>query len=205
MRLIERLLGMIIPLTTGILLSACSNLNVADQDLKPIVVMQTELGNIVVEVDLENAPVTAGNFLRYVDEDRFEGIGFYRVVRMDNQPNKDVKIEVIQGGYGREDHPLQLPPIAHESTATTGILHEDGTLSMARAAIGTASSEVFICIGDQPELDYMGNRNMDGYGFAAFGHVVKGMDVVRQIQQQEADGQMLKKPVKILSVKRKRF
>ncbi|MCF7807239.1 MAG: peptidylprolyl isomerase [Candidatus Marinimicrobia bacterium] len=176
-----------------------------EKNLKPRVIMETELGKIVFKIDLENAPVTARNFLRYVDEDRFQGTSFYRVVRQDNQAENDIKIEVIQGGYGTDDNPLQLQPIAHESTAVTGILHENGTLSMARAEIGTASSEFFICIGAQHELDYMGKRNPDGYGFAAFGHVVKGMHVVKKIQQQAADGQMLKQPVKILSVKRRGF
>lgn len=196
---------LILSLIVFIVLSACASIPGSNRTMHPRVVMQTELGTIIFEVDLENAPVTARNFMRYVDEDRFAGMSFYRVVRMDNQPNKEVKIEVIQGGYGTDDNPLQLPPIAHESTATTGILHEDGTLSMARADIGTASSEIFICIGDQPELDYMGKRNPDGYGFAAFGRVVEGMDVVRNIQQQEADGQMLVKPIRILRVERKNF
>lgn len=196
---------LIISLLVLLGLSACTSVPGSNRTMHPHVAFQTELGTIVFEIDLENAPVTARNFMRYVDEDRMQGMSFYRVVRMDNQPNKDVKIEVIQGGFGTDDNPLQLAPIAHESTATTGILHEDGTLSMARADIGTASSEIFICIGDQPELDYMGKRNPDGFGFAAFGRVVKGMDVVRNIQQQEADGQMLNEPVKILKVERKRF
>ncbi|MBT3228248.1 MAG: peptidylprolyl isomerase [Candidatus Marinimicrobia bacterium] len=172
---------------------------------QPRVVMQTELGDIVLEIDLENAPITASNFLRYVDEKRFVGSTFYRVVRMDNQPIKDVKIEVIQGGIGVEDSPLRLAPIQHETSAETGILHENGTISMARAEVGSASSEIFICIGNQPELDYMGKRNPDGQGFAAFGHVIKGMDVVLKIQEQAADGQILITPIKITKIRRRIF
>jgi len=185
--------------------TTCSSVGMSNRINHPKVVMHTELGRIVLEIDAENAPVTAANFLKYVDENRFVGTSFYRVVRMDNQANEDVKIEVIQGGFGSEENPLQLPTIDHETTANTGIIHENGTISMARAEIGSASSEFFICIGEQPQLDYMGKRNPDREGFAAFGHVIKGMNVVRKIQEQPADGQMLKTPVSITKVKRRLF
>ncbi len=97
---------------------------------------------------------------------------------------------------------MVLPRIAHETTEATGVRHLDGTISMARAAVGTTSSEFFICIGDQPALDYGGNRNLDGQGFAAFGRVVEGMDVVRAIQSGEARGQMLNEPVRIIAAAR---
>jgi len=169
----------------------------------PHVVLVTELGEIEVVVDTDRAPRTAANFLAYVDQGRFAGASFYRVVRLDNQPHNDVKIEVIQGGLSIDgDHPAALPPIAHETTEQTGLRHLDGVLSMARDAPGTASSEFFICIGDQPELDFGGRRNPDGQGFAAFGRVVRGMDVVRQIQRQKDDGQMLLHPVAITAVER---
>jgi len=121
---------------------------------------------------------------------------------MDNQPNNFIKIEVIQGGLGFDESPLSLSPIVHESTDKTGILHKDGVISMARVEPGSASSEFFICIGDQPELDFGGKRNPDGQGFAAFGKVIKGMDVVRKIQSQPDQKQMLIKPVKVLEVNR---
>lgn len=168
----------------------------------PKVIFETDLGNIIIEIYEEAAPITAANFLRYVDENRFKGAHFYRVVRMDNQPNNEIKIEVIQGGLYEDEHPQALPPIKHETTAETGIHHLDGTISMARAEPGTASSEFFICISDQPELDYSGMRNPDGQGFAAFGKVIEGMDVVKKIQSLEDDGQMLKEKVDIKSVKR---
>jgi peptidyl-prolyl cis-trans isomerase A (cyclophilin A) len=166
------------------------------------VLIETEQGDIRVEVFAQAAPVTAANFLRYVDEGRFAGAFFYRVVTMANQPENAVKIEVIQGGLGFQESENRLPPIPHETTAETGILHTDGTLSMARSAPGSASSEFFICIGDQAALNLGGERNPDGQGFAAFGRVVEGMEVVRAIQQGAADGQMLREVVRILNVRR---
>lgn len=176
----------------------------AAQDARPQVLIRTSLGNIRVEIDSAAAPITAANFLRYVDEGAFEGASFYRTVTLDNQPDNDVKIEVIQGGLlategGRE---RMHEPINHETTDQTGLLHKDGALSMARAQPGTATSEIFICIGDQPELDFGGTRNPDGQGFAAFGRVVDGMDVVRWIQQQPADGQRLTPPIEIINITR---
>lgn len=165
--------------------------------------IKTEFGSILLDIFANRAPVTATNFLKYVDEGRFEGATFYRVVTMDNQPDNEVKIEVIQGGLGFDDnHPLRLPSIRHETTEETGILHKDGVISMARVEPGTADAELFVCVGDQPELDYGVKRNPDGQGFAAFGRVVAGMDVVRKIQRQAEKEQMLVEPVKILSVDR---
>lgn len=168
----------------------------------PRVALQTSQGEILLEIFAREAPVTAANFLRYVDENRFAGASFYRVVRMDNQPDNAVKIEVVQGGLGFDDGPRPFPPIPHETTTQTGLRHLDGTLSMARDKPGSASSEFFLCVGDQPELDFGGRRNPDGQGFAAFGRVVSGVDVVRRIQRLPAMGQMLAEPVAIRSVRR---
>lgn len=165
------------------------------------VVIKTELGEIEVEIYEKKAPITAGNFLRYVDENLFEGASFYRTVTMDNQPNNDVRIEVIQGGR-RSGDSLAYPPIVHETTDKTGIIHEDGVISMARDKPGSATSEFFICIGGQPELDFGGKRNPDGQGFAAFGRVIRGMDVVRKIHEQPAEGQRLNPSVKIFTIGR---
>jgi peptidyl-prolyl cis-trans isomerase A (cyclophilin A) len=166
----------------------------------PRVVFETPVGVITAEIYTEQAPVTALNFLKLVDEGVYDhnGAVFYRVVRMDNQSN-DVKIEVIQGGLSDRD---AVDPIPHETTAQTGILHLDGTLSMARSTPGTAGSEFFICIGDRPELNFGGARNPDGMGFAAFGRVTEGMDVVRNIQQQKDREQYLIVPVPITSIRR---
>jgi peptidyl-prolyl cis-trans isomerase A (cyclophilin A) len=162
--------------------------------------METELGPIVVEVYTEKAPITAANFLRYVREARFEGASFYRTVTMANQPDSPVRIEVIQGGLGFEENDLRLSEIAYETTEMTGLRHVDGAISMARLDPGTASSEFFICVGDQPELDYGGARNPDGQGFAAFGRVVEGADVVREIHRRPEKDQMLAPPVRILAM-----
>ncbi len=192
------LLCLVLPV---VFLGACSQES-APRASSPKVVMETDLGRIVIELDPRHAPLTASNFLRYVDEDRYRGAAFYRAVRMDNQPRNDVKIEVIQGGLGFAANDLRLPPITLETTRETGLAHRDGTLSMARLAPDSASSEFFICIGDQPELDFGGSRNPDGKGFAAFGHVIEGMDVVRTIQTQPASGQMLLPPVRIAAIRR---
>ena len=164
--------------------------------------METNLGLIQIELYPNKAPITVVNFLKYVDETRYDELHFYRVVHMGNQPDNKIKIEVIQGGLEIDKHPMELPPIHHETTKITGIKHEDGTLSMARLEPGTASSEIFICINDQPELNFGGKRNPDGQGFAAFGKVVSGMDIVRQIQSKPEKEQMLVKPIKVNSIKR---
>jgi len=172
------------------------------------VVMETEQGNIEIELYLDKAPVTAGNFLRLVDNGDLDGATFYRVVTYDNDRGSP-KIEVIQGGLGDASEGFET--IDHETTEQTGIRHTDGVISMARGAVGTASTEFFICVGDQPGLDYGQMRNADGQGFAAFGKVVSGMDVVHRINRLPADapsdsdyttGQILGKPVAITRVRR---
>jgi len=173
---------------------SCSNDNV-------ITVIETELGNIEVELYVKEAPVTASNFIRYVKEQRYKEATFYRVVTMDNQPDSKIKIEVVQGGLFEDEHPQMLPPIIHENTEETGIKHLDGVISMARYGPGTATSEFFICVGDQPSLDFGGLRNSDYHGFAAFGKVVQGMDVVREIQKQPEEDQYLTPRIKILSIR----
>lgn len=167
----------------------------------PRIVIDTGQGTITAEIYLDRAPVSAGNFLKLVDEGFYDrgNASFYRVTRADNQPNNEVKIDVIQGGLRSE---TTADPIPHETTETTGLRHLDGSLSMARAEPGTASSEFFICIGDQPELDFGGKRNPDGQGFAVFGRATDGMPVVRSIQALPDQGQYLTEPVKIRSIKR---
>ena len=162
----------------------------------------TEQGSIEVEIYTDRAPVTATNFLALVREDVFTDALFYRVVRLDNQPQSPVKIEVIQGGLYRDDRIDRFEAIAHETTHTTGIKHLDGVISMARNEPGTASTEFFICIGDQPSLDFGGKRNPDGQGFAAFGKVVEGMNVARAIQSLPDDGQYLTDQVRIRKISR---
>ncbi len=187
-------------LLLGFLL-CCSVLIAAEP--KPVhVLFHTEMGDIEVEVDTVHAPVTAENFLRYVDKGFYGGGSFYRTVTMQNQPQNNMKIEVIQGGNRPREAADDFPAIPLERTNKTGLKHVDGAISMARATPDSATSEFFICVGDQPELDFGGKRNPDGQGFAAFGRVVKGMNVVRKIQQSPADGQTLTPEIKILSAKR---
>lgn len=165
--------------------------------------IETEMGDIVAELYPDRAPVTVANFLRYVQGGHYRGGSFYRTVRDDNQPDAAFPIGVIQAGI----HPWRqdldpYPAIPLERTRDTGLHHVDGTLSMARDGPDTATWSFFICIGDQPELDFGGRRNPDGQGFAAFGRVVEGMDVVRRIQAAPAEGQALMPPIRIVDVVR---
>jgi peptidyl-prolyl cis-trans isomerase A (cyclophilin A) len=168
----------------------------------PLISMTTPLGEIVVELDAESAPITASNFLSLLDHGMLDGSTFYRVVTADNQPDDAVKIAVIQGGLGGDPNGPEFVGIEHETTKVTGLRHRDGTISMARREPGTATSEFFICVGDQPELDFGGKRNPDGQGFAAFGRVVRGIEVVRAIHKLPSEKQRLKEQVEILQIKR---
>ena len=169
------------------------------------VLVQTERGNIVLEIDVMHAPNTAANFLRYVDAGHYDGGTFHRTVKMDNQPDNPVKIEVIQAGVSADRAKDGFPAIPLERTSVTGLRHTDGAISMARGQPDSASSGWFICINDQPSLDFGGARNPDGQGFAAFGRVLEGMDVVRAIQRApNTDAQRLTPPIKILKAARVR-
>lgn len=169
---------------------------------QPAVLIKTELGNIKVELYHKQAPISTTNFLAYVDSGLFDGGEFYRTVHQKNQGTHPVKIDVIQGGLGWSDSIPRLSAIEHESTKQTGILHKNGVISMARNKPGTASSEFFITIGQQPELDYGGQRNKDGQGFAAFGRVIEGMEVVHRIHEHPDTNQFFPEPVKIISISR---
>jgi peptidyl-prolyl cis-trans isomerase A (cyclophilin A) len=161
----------------------------------PEVIIQTSLGKILIEVDTLHAPVTGKNFLFHCRQGTFKNALFYRVVKPDNQPDNQIKIEVVQAGLFHSEEIEKYPVIIHENTNVTGLKHLDGIVSMARAEPGTASTEFFICIDDQPGLDFGGKRNPDGQGFAAFGRVVDGMDVVRRIQLLPDENQYLSEPV----------
>ena len=167
------------------------------------VVVQTELGDIVLEIDTKRAPHTAANFLRYLDAHHYDGGAFHRTVKMDNQPDSPVKIEVIQAGVNADRAKDGFPAIPIERTSVTGLRHTDGAISMARGQPDSATSGWFICINDQPSLDFGGARNPDGQGFAAFGRVVQGLDVARKIQHApNMDGQRLTPPITILKAAR---
>jgi peptidyl-prolyl cis-trans isomerase A (cyclophilin A) len=167
------------------------------------VLVRTELGDILLEIDTGRAPATSANFLRYVDAGHYDGGTFHRTVKMDNQPDSPVKIEVIQAGVNADRARDGFPPIPIERTSVTGLRHTNGAISMARGQPDSATSGWFICIDDKASLDFGGARNPDGQGFAAFGRVVQGMDVVRKIQQApNTDAQRLTPPIKILKAAR---
>ena len=166
--------------------------------------IETTEGPIVVALEQARAPITTANFLRYVDEKRFDGISFYRAV------NVAPGFGLIQGGI-RGDARKLLPPIKHEPTTVTGLSHIDGAISMARNAPGTADASFFITVGAIPSMDADPKQSGDNLGFAVFGHVTEGMDIVRHILQEPTSptegegvmkGQMLVQPVRILSARR---
>ena len=182
-----------------VLLFAISNL-LAQK--KETCVIKTSLGEITVELYPKKAPITVANFLKYVDAHLYDNTSFFRSVTLNNQPKDSVKIEVIQGG--EVDSTKVFTAIPLERTSKTGVLHKNGAISMARANPDSATCSFFICINDQPSLDFGGKRNKDGQGFAAFGKVTKGMEVVKKIQLLALnDSQYLKPPVSILSIIRK--
>jgi peptidyl-prolyl cis-trans isomerase A (cyclophilin A) len=173
------------------------------EDKKPVrVLIQTDKGDIEVELYPASAPNTVANFLRYVDGKFYDGGQFHRTVTPKNQPDNKVKIEVVQASINAKRLKEEGKPIKLERTKDTGLKHKGGTISMARDGPDTATSDFFICIGDQPELDFGGKRNPDGQGFAAFGKVTKGMNVVKKIQASAAKGQTLDPPVSIKKVVR---
>ncbi len=172
----------------------------------PRVELQTGQGLIVLELFADKAPITSADFLRYIDAGLYDGATIYRALRTQGAPTTGL----IQGG-ARLDPAHPIAPIAHESTTKTGLSHKDGTVSLARRAPGTATSDFFICVGDDPYLDADPTQPGDNLGFAAFGHVLAGMDVVRRILAlptsptlgaPEMAGQMLDPPVPILSARR---
>ena len=170
--------------TPAVILACLALTAAAAQDASnrtPIVVFETAKGAIEIEVDTVHAPITAANFLKYVDGKFYDGGTINRAVRPDNTTRHDVEIQVIQLQIDRARRREQFPPIALKRTTVTGLKHLDGALSMARAGPDTATASFSIVIGDQPEMDFGGKRNPDGQGFAVFGRVAKGMDVVKAI------------------------
>jgi len=147
-----------------------------------VVVFETAKGNLEIEVDAAHAPLSAANFLRYVDGGFYDGGAIDRAVRPDNTVRHDVEIQVIQFQTARARERERFPPVPLERTNATGLKHLDGAVSMARNGPDTARGSFSIVIGDQPEMDFGGKRNPDGQGFAVFGRVVNGMEVVKAIQ-----------------------
>jgi len=182
------------------LLLACSS----HKYKNPHIEIQTRLGDIEVELYPDKAPKSVAAFLSYIDSGFYKNASFYRVLNDENQPSNAPKSELIQGGIWKTNYSksASLPGIPHETTKQTGILHKDGTISLARQQPGTATTEFFICIGDQPGFDYGGENNADKQGYAAFGRVIKGMDVVRQIYRAPEDDQAFDPPVDIYNIVR---
>ena len=170
----------------------------------PHVEIQTRLGKIKVELYVEKAPKSVAAFLSNIKAGFYRDAAFYRVLTVYNQPSDYYKAELIQGGIWRKKRKLSdsLPGIPHEPTNITGISHQDGVISFARLEPGTAKTEFFICLGDQPGFDFGGKNNPDGQGYAAFCRVVEGMEIVSKIYNQPEYEQRFDPPVDIFNIVR---
>ena len=169
----------------------------------PHVKITTNFGNIEAELYPDKAPVSVATFLSYVDAGLYKNSSFYRVLFIEAMAS-DYNTGIIQGGIWQSNNKkaIALPGIVHEPPKQTGLSHTTGTLSLARLTPGTANSEFFICVGDQTGYDSSKNYNPDGLGFAAFGRVISGMNIVRQIHKQPANGQSFTNPITILNIER---
>jgi peptidyl-prolyl cis-trans isomerase A (cyclophilin A) len=184
------------------LLPAC---HTASDPNKPHVIIRTAAGDIEVELYPLQAPKTAGAFLSYVDSGFYKNASFYRVLNADNQVTGAAISKLIQGGIWKTNHAKAagVSGVPHEATSQTHIGHTDGTISLARDKPGTGTTEFFICVGDQPGFDYGGENNPDGQGYAAFGKVVNGMDIVRAIYERPENDQRFTPSIPIYNITRK--
>lgn len=182
------------------------SLPAAAQVALPHVALQTDAGTITIRLEAEKAPATVANFLRYVDGKRLDGTSFYRAMMIGDPGN----FGLVQGGV-KGDPKRVLPPVKHEPTSQTGLSNTSGAISMARAAPGSATADFFIILGDLSSLDAKSEGAGDIAGFAAFGQVVEGMDVVIAVQSAPTSptlgegamkGQMLAKPITIKTARR---
>lgn len=181
------------------ILGSCTSYNPNEPHIK----IETGYGDIEVVLYPEKAPKTVAAFLSYIDSGLYDNASFYRVLKNENVP-AEYNTGLIQGGIFKTntDRQIKLPGIGHESPKITGISHVSGIISLARTTPGSASSEFFICIGDQKQFDSSSRGNFDGLGYAAFGLVVKGMNVVSKIQNKESNGDSFVKEIKIDRIKR---
>ena len=186
-----------------LLFNICACKNKPHYD-KPHIEIKTKFGIIEAELYPDKAPKSVAAILSYIDSGLYENTSFYRVLNDNNQPSGSGAATLIQGGlWGTKDkQSATIPHLPHETTQQTSLHHEDGTLSLARQEPGTASTEFFICIGEQRGFDYGGSNNPDGQGYAAFGKVVSGMDVVRRINAQPFNGELFNPKVDILNIER---
>lgn len=182
------------------LLVACGS----SKNKDPHIVIHSQAGDIEIELYPGQAPQTVAAVLGFVDSGFYKNGSFYRVLNNDNQSSDAPKSNLIQGGIWRTDYKKALAHcnIPHESTQQTHILHKDGVISLARTTPGTAGTEFFICVGDQPGFDYGGDNNPDGKGYAAFGKVVKGLDIVRNIYARPENDQSFDPPIAIYNIER---
>lgn len=169
----------------------------------------TAMGPIVLALEKERAPLTTANFLRYVDQKRLDGTTFYRALKLGGPPQWPTDVGLVQGGVGQDGKKL-LPPVAHEPTSETGLKHVHGSISMARLAPGSARGDFFITLGEIPSLDANPEGKGDNQGFAVFGHVEQGMDIIHKtlaaprsptLGEGAMRGQMLANPVRIISAR----
>jgi peptidyl-prolyl cis-trans isomerase A (cyclophilin A) len=183
--------------TISILMAACGT-----KYKNPHIEIQTQFGDIEVELYPDQAPKTVKAFLSYVKAGYYNNSSFYRVLNDENQPSNAPKAELIQGGIYRSKPKVHdtLTGIPHETTEQTHIQHKKGVISLARLAPGTATSEFFICLADQPGFDFGGENNADKQGYAAFGKVVKGMEIVNKIYNQSEEDQSFDPPVSIYDI-----
>lgn len=170
----------------------------------PHVLIETSAGDIEIEVYPDQAPQTAGAFLRYVDSGFYKNTSFYRVLNDENQPSNAPKTNLVQGGLWRTKYKKAstITGVTHETTQQTHLSHTSGTISLARTTPGSATAEFFICVGNQPGLDFGGENNPDGQGYAAFGKVVKGMKIVNTIYQRPEEEQYFQPLIAIYNITR---
>ncbi len=169
----------------------------------PQIIIKTSLGNIDAELYPLQAPNTVAAFLSYIDSGLYKKSSFYRLTFLESITSSQYT-GIIQGGIWQTNNAVAstLPGIPHESPKQTGLSHTDGTLSLARTTAGSANSEFFICIGDQTAYDNGADLNSDGLGFAAFGRITAGMDIVYKIHKQHTNGEAFVKPVEIIAIER---
>jgi peptidyl-prolyl cis-trans isomerase A (cyclophilin A) len=203
-RAVRIALSLLVALAAGSIAPSARQADLRDGEV--LVRLETSLGTIDLAIDTKRAPVTAANFLKYVDGGFYDGGRFHRATRPDNytpDPPHKPMMEIIQGGINPARRKEGFEPIALERTSVTGLRHVVGTVSMARTpAADSARSDFFICLDEQPSLDFGGRRFEDAQGAAAFGRVVAGMDVVRKIQQQPVKAQVLTPPIPITKAAR---
>jgi peptidyl-prolyl cis-trans isomerase A (cyclophilin A) len=169
-----------------------------------IVTIETGEGQVDIELYGDKAPKTVNDFLGNIDHNLYENASFYRVLNDENQPSDAFKAAILQGGVWRTNRKkINRPQIPHENTQITGIKHLRGTISLAREAPGSGTTEFFICLDSEPGLDFGGANNPDGQGYAAFGKVINGIDIVRKIFRKPENDQYFDPPVPIFNISRK--